>query len=136
MYYRIRKNKKDIKIYTMPLTAQNWYFLITFTEWKVSVFGVFLVRISPHSNWIRRVSLRIWSECGKIRTRKTPNTDTFRAVFLVSKLCRNRVIWNSAWISTNQCFSEMCQFFVMTIAVNWGQKNSHKYLKTIFHPMN
>ena len=27
------------------------------------------------------VSLRIQSECGKIRTRKTPNTDTFQAVF-------------------------------------------------------
>ena len=26
------------------------------------------------------VSLRIQSECGEIRTRKTPNTDTFRAV--------------------------------------------------------
>ena len=27
------------------------------------------------------VSLRIQSECGKIPTRKTPNTDTFYAVF-------------------------------------------------------
>ena len=27
-------------------------------------------RIFPHSDWIRRVSLRIQSECGKIRTRK------------------------------------------------------------------
>ena len=26
------------------------------------------------------VSLRIYSECGEIRTRKTPNTDTFNAV--------------------------------------------------------
>ena len=33
------------------------------TVWKVAVFGVFLVRISPHLT-------RIW-------TRKTPNTDTF-----------------------------------------------------------
>ena len=30
------------------------------------------------------VSLRIQSECGKIRTRKTPNTDTFNAVRLWS----------------------------------------------------
>ena len=28
------------------------------------------------------VSLRIHSECGKIRTRKTPNTDTFHAVYV------------------------------------------------------
>ena len=38
-----------------------------------------------HSDWIRRyriefVSLRIQSECWKIRTRKTTNTDTFHAV--------------------------------------------------------
>ena len=30
------------------------------------------------------VSVRIQSECGKIRTRKTPNTDTFYAVILFS----------------------------------------------------
>ena len=30
------------------------------------------------------VSLRIQSDDGKIRTRKTPNTDTFHAVFLSS----------------------------------------------------
>ena len=33
---------------------------------EVSIFGVFLVRIFPHSDWIR--------------TSKTPNTDTFYAV--------------------------------------------------------
>ena len=34
-----------------------------------------------------------WSECGKIRTRKTPNTDTFHAVYfaiIATKMC-NRV---------------------------------------------
>ena len=30
-----------------------------------------------------RVSLRIQSECGKIRTRKTTNTDTFHAVYVL-----------------------------------------------------
>ena len=51
----------------------------TYTGWKVSVFGVLLVRIFPYSDWIRR-SLRIQSECGKMRTRITANTDTFHAV--------------------------------------------------------
>ena len=42
----------------------------------------FLVRIFPHSKWIRRdteysVSLHNDSKCGKIRTRETLNTDTF-----------------------------------------------------------
>ena len=53
----------------------------------MSVFGVRLVRIFPHSDWILCispywdfVSFRIQSECGKMRTRITPNTDTFHAV--------------------------------------------------------
>ena len=32
------------------------------------------------------VSLRIQSECAKIQTRITPNTDTFHAVIIISKL--------------------------------------------------
>ena len=43
----------------------------------MSVFGVFLVRIFPHSDWIPP---RIQSESRKIRTKKTPNTDTFHTV--------------------------------------------------------
>ena len=43
----------------------------------MSVFRVFLVSIFPHLDWI---FLRIQSECRKIQTRKTPNTDTFHAV--------------------------------------------------------
>ena len=71
--------------------------------WKVSVFGVFLVRIFPHSDWIRRdryfVSLRIWSKCGKMRTIKIPNADTFPAVDLYL---------DPSWISTmNLLFVEI-----------------------------
>ena len=40
------------------------------TAKKVYIFGVFLVRIFPHSDWIR--------------TRKTPNTDTFHAVTFIA----------------------------------------------------
>ena len=29
-------------------------FLKKYTAWKVSVFGVFLVRIFPHSDWVQR----------------------------------------------------------------------------------
>ena len=43
------------------------------TAWKVSVLGVILVRVFPHSNWvslrIQFKSFRIKSECGKIHTR-------------------------------------------------------------------
>ena len=39
---------------------------------KVSVFGITLIRIFPHLLLIRRDT-----GCGKIRTKITPNTDTF-----------------------------------------------------------
>ena len=65
----------------------------TTTACKLYVFGVILVHIFPHSDWIRRdteylsvfspISVRIQSYCGKIRTRRTPNTDTFYPVNLV-----------------------------------------------------
>ena len=58
-----------------------------------SLFEIIVVRIFPHLNWIRRdtkylfelnkerheVSLPIQYDCGKKRTRTTPNTDTFYA---------------------------------------------------------
>ena len=40
---------------------------------SVSVFGIILDRIFPYLEWIR-VSPRIQSNCGKIRTSITPNT--------------------------------------------------------------
>ena len=63
------------------------------TLWKVSVFGVILYRIFPAFS-------RIWTECGeipsispysvgilenagKMRTRITPNTDTFYTVGII-----------------------------------------------------
>ena len=61
---------------------------LLFTVWKVSVFGLFLVLFFVFGlNTERcRVSLRIKSECGKIRTRKTPNTDTFYAMKRFKKI--------------------------------------------------
>ena len=44
----------------------------SYTAWKVSVFGVLLVRIFPHLDWIR--------------TRKTPNRDIFHAVKLLPSM--------------------------------------------------
>ena len=48
------------------IKRSSWNELIRNTAWIVSVFRDFLVRIQ--------------SECRKVRARKTPNTDTFRAV--------------------------------------------------------
>ena len=67
------------------------------TAWKVSVFGVF------------------WSECGKIRARKTPNTDTFYAVqCLRTKAKIDCVI-------KNQMTFTICQS-------NWRTRNCPRYL--------
>ena len=50
--------------------------------WKVSIFGVFLVRIQ--------------SECGKIQTRKTPNMDTFHIVKALWDIQKTRQsVWSS-----------------------------------------
>ena len=55
----------------------DWPSLIT--TWQVSVFGVFLVRNFPHSDWILRISpysVRMRENTDQ----KTLNTDTFHAV--------------------------------------------------------
>ena len=69
-------------ITSLFLFSQNRY-----TARNVSIFGVFLVLIFPHSDWILKIgiSLCTQSECGKIRTRKTLNTDVFHAVILIDR---------------------------------------------------
>ena len=54
----------------------------------MSVFGVILVRISPYSDWIRRDTPYHSAyagkyKCGKIRTRITPNKDTFHVAYVI-----------------------------------------------------
>ena len=83
------------------------------TAWKVSVLGVFF---GPYfvafvlNTGRYSVFLRIQSECGKIRTRKTPSTDTLsRNVWKNAFLLHERgsiIIFhkNSNWdISHNGC---------------------------------
>ena len=72
------------------------------TAYKVSVFEVILVRIFPGFSRIwteygerRSISLysvRIWKNAGKMRTRITPNTDSFYAVMFVSYLFVSAII--------------------------------------------
>ena len=90
------------------------------TAWKVSVFGVILVRVFPHSNWvslrIQSKSFRIKSECGKIRTRITPNTGNFYAVKVpkvilafLSFVKRFTFFWK-----TSKFFSNTSHYFLWT----------------------
>ena len=72
MYKQMFKSvKKSLKSRLLALAANE------------SVFRVILVRIFPHFGMdVERygVSLCTQFECGKMRTRITPNTDTFYAV--------------------------------------------------------
>ena len=58
----------------------------------------------------RSISLRIQSECGKVRTRITPNTDTFYAV-IVKHLCR------SFFTKFVNCFSQLTIFFTLSMLI-------------------
>ena len=50
MWLSLLKVKKKT-VYVLGLTVRNDKYD---TAWKVSVIGVILVRIFPHSDWIRR----------------------------------------------------------------------------------
>ena len=63
------------------------------TAWKLSVFGVILVCKFPHSDWIRR-----YTECGKILTRKSPNTDTFHVVISFASTTRSSRKYSSLYL--------------------------------------
>ena len=64
-------------MFPLNLFSERWllmnYFVIKF---DFSYFG----RRAENFNWLRAYSDLFWSECGTIRTRKTPSTDTFHAV--------------------------------------------------------
>ena len=73
--------RKPFNILSPELSSCN-FSVIKFTAWKVSVFGVILVRIFPNMERYF-ASLRIQSKRGKIRTWITPNTDTFYSVIML-----------------------------------------------------
>ena len=59
--------------------------LANITVWNVSKYGVFLVRILPHLDWIQKDTkyLSVFSpNAGKYGPEKIPSLDTFHAVHL------------------------------------------------------
>ena len=91
--YFVRNNFADLLLCFWTHFKLLCFTLLFFREWwiiklwKVSVFGVFMVRFFPHSNWIR--------------TRKNPNTDTFHPVTLCEKL---KVYWGKIVSVYNMVF--------------------------------
>ena len=54
---------------------QTFFKCFSFTTWKVSKHGVFLVRIFPHSNWIRRDTEHGDAEYLSVFSPNAENTD-------------------------------------------------------------
>ena len=55
--YCFQKLESSCKLGTIVFSSSTMKMLARRTAWNVSVFGVILVRIFPHSNWIRRDNL-------------------------------------------------------------------------------
>ena len=96
--------------------------LMVFNAWKVSVFGVFLVRIFP--------------QCEKILTIKTPNTDTFHAVidfsgFVVSQYqpCEHYLRWSQSYKEIMLKSFQRNLFFASCI-LHWSDKRDQMRLNT------
>ena len=121
-----------------PRSCKRNAFFHTLRE-RVSVLGVFLVRIFPHSDWIRRNTeyLPVFStNATQYGPKKTPNTDTFHAVTQVKVLLfhnllllRYSCIVSSVWDSLSKLlvvgsiFKNMNQSLWMNIILfNWGKR--------------
>ena len=76
---------------------------------KSVVFGVFLVRIFQHSDWIRRDTEY---QCGKIRTGITLNTDTFYTVLMLG--------WSSNANSSDSFNQDNKKYLLSNILKNWN----------------
>ena len=65
-------NTRDVFVDCKIFTFKSYIFDFRSTAWKMFVFGIFL--------------LSIQTECGKMRSRKASNTDTFYAVELLNSI--------------------------------------------------
>ena len=81
------------------------------TAKKVSVFGVILVRIFPHSD---SASLHIQSKCGKIRTRITPNADTFLRSEIILSNQRDKL--NTLHFHLQKTYGHQKSYYASTLA--------------------
>ena len=114
-------------MYWFDKSPYSWTFNIviamraTSTAWNVSVFGVFLVRIFPHSNWIQR---------------NTPNMDTFHTVqssqiwLTLRKFCQNTVFfWPYNDIRENVDQRKPIIYNIWISAINSSQESHQNILQ-------
>ena len=105
----------------LSLSAHSIPVISSYTLWKHKktfgflhcvksvVFGVFLVRIFQHSDWIRRDTEY---QCGKIRTGITLNTDTFYTVLMLG--------WSSNANSSDSFNRDNKKYLLSNILKNWN----------------
>ena len=76
---------------------------------------------------IHEVSLRVQSKCGKIRTGKTPNTDTFQAVYIAQLL--ERPAKHCFFFKADQLLQAKAQVWI-NFFINFGNSDAwqSKYL--------
>ena len=79
-----------------------------------------------------RISLRIYSECGKMQTRITPNTDTFHAVPWVSLIV-------GGWVDVIGGYRSVCNYSMTNIVTVFASDILHHMfsilwkLKHLYH---
>ena len=96
----------------------------TYTQWKLSVFRVFLVRIFPYSDWIRRF-IEHWWLLGKLPTAVASRFSSERSSVFKKRLPHTSVfLWilrNLLWkISANDSFWRK------------GEESERAYISIIF----
>ena len=109
--------KGFVLLYLIDLAQMFLNAYLSFTAWKQSVFGVFLVVIFLHLDWMR--------------TRKYPNTDTFHKVITdASKNMLGFILLTKALIAYNflcRHIWEMCweQYYLHNWFTNWFIEDLH-----------
>ena len=114
--FSLQQLKSNLSLSTHSIPVISFY-----TPWKHKktfgflhcvksvVFGVFLVRIFQHSDWIRRDTEY---QCGKIRTGITLNTDTFYTVLMLG--------WSSNANSSDSFNQDNKKYLLSNILKNWN----------------
>ena len=120
--YRITTFMFKTPKFFWPLTApldikMSWRYLKKFVSlWlPLHITCPYLEFSSPYfptfelNTEIHEVSLRVQSKCGKIRTGKTPNTDTFQAVYITRQLLE-RPAKHCFFFKTDHCYKQKLKF--------------------------
>ena len=96
--------------------------IISDTAWKVSKYGVFLVRIFPHSDWIRRDTekiLRISPYLVQIRENTDQNNPVFGQFSRSVRLLTNSQLFRHSSSQAKVFKTNVKQITVITYIVYW-----------------